>query len=156
MSYTKHTWSDNEGGGTLITAQKLNEMEQGILDAQTGGVHIDTALDTTSTAPVTNKAIAEKFADVEEALDGKLDIDGITDITTTGTITAGTIADTSGNTLSGLATLVASALTVDGGLAELRLDNDNHRVILVAYKDSTRAHYYYITFSANGMTFSEV
>ena len=32
MSYSKQTWYDNESGGTPITAEKLNHMEQGIYD----------------------------------------------------------------------------------------------------------------------------
>lgn len=156
MAYIKHNWQDLETGGTLVTAQKLNEMEQGIEDAQTGGVHVDTALDKNSTAPVTNKAIAERFEAVQLALDDKLSKTGIDDLEVASLKSNGEVEDGAGNKLSVIATLIASALTVDSGMAELRVDNANHRVILVVYKDTTKNSYYYITFSASGYSFAEV
>lgn len=41
MSYTKHNWVDYPDETTLVTAQKLNEMEQGIYDAnEKGGTNV--------------------------------------------------------------------------------------------------------------------
>lgn len=67
----------------------------------------------------------------------------------------GEVTDGAGNTLSVLSGLLGSAIKVDGGLAELRVDNDNHRVVLVVYKNAEKSSYYYITFSANGYSFAE-
>lgn len=36
MAYNKHTWADGVNGGTPITAEKLNEIEQGIEDNSLG------------------------------------------------------------------------------------------------------------------------
>lgn len=69
MSYIKHNWQDFEAGGTLVTAQKLNEMEEGIENAnEMMHVDVDTELSEESTKPVANNVLARALRRLTEAV----------------------------------------------------------------------------------------
>lgn len=65
MEYTKTNWQT----GDVITAEKLNKLEQGVHDAQKGGggtLYVDFVVDTSGETPsVTTEAV---FADVAAAV----------------------------------------------------------------------------------------
>lgn len=54
MSYEKQTWRDTESGGTTITAERLNHMEEGIGSA-------NDAWDSISQVSLTEKTTAKKW-----------------------------------------------------------------------------------------------
>lgn len=69
MAYIKHNWQDFEAGGTLVTAQKLNEMEEGIETAnEMMHVDVDTELSETSENPVANNVLARALRRLTEAV----------------------------------------------------------------------------------------
>lgn len=53
MEYTKQTWADGEAGGTPITAEKLNHIEQGIYNVTNKAI---TTFGCTNNAPTYNVA----------------------------------------------------------------------------------------------------
>lgn len=66
MAYIRHYWQDLESGGTLVDAKKLNEMEEGIAQAMSGGFIIDTELSAESPNPVQNAVITQRILQIEE------------------------------------------------------------------------------------------
>lgn len=62
MAYTKHTWQDGEEGGTPIDAQTLNEVEDGIANADSA---IGQARAAADNATAVANAAAEDAADAE-------------------------------------------------------------------------------------------
>ena len=92
-----------------------------------GGVKVDTALSSTSTNPVQNKAVNTAISNLQTAVDGKQATLTTTNVTTSGggnvvtavTASNGTVTVTKGTTLGSLATksAVASSDITDGGVA---------------------------------------
>ena len=98
-----------------------------------GGVKVDTALSSTSTNPVQNKAVNTAISNLQTAVDGKQATLTTTNVTSTGTgnvvtaVTAsnGTVTVTKGTTLGSLATksAVGSSDITDGSVATADIAN---------------------------------
>ena len=98
-----------------------------------GGVKVDTALSSTSTNPVQNKAVNTAISNLQTAVDGKQATLTTTNVTSTGagnvvtavTASNGTVTVTKGTTLGSLATksAVASSDITDGSVATADIAN---------------------------------
>ena len=107
MAYTKQRadWVDGVGGGTLIRAQDLDGMEQGIFDA---AATADTAVTNAAAAQSTANAAAAKSANLSDLANTGTALTNLGGVPTSRTVTAGT-GLTGGGDLSANRTLTVDS-----------------------------------------------